>query len=76
MLVPAYPMDCAQTIQGLVWWRTDYRTGLRVACVVGCVTGAEMIEFIRLCTGFLAATRALGTCRFRALTTLAFFLAA
>lgn len=43
MLVPAYPMDCAQTIQGLVWWRTDYRTGLRVACVVGYVAGLLLL---------------------------------
>ena len=43
MLVPAYPMDAAQTVQGLVWWRTDYRTGLRVACLVGYGAGAILL---------------------------------
>lgn len=43
MLVPAYPMDAAQTLQGLVWWRTDYRTGLRVACLCGYGTGVILL---------------------------------
>lgn len=43
MLVPAYPMDAAQTLQGLVWWRTDYQTGLRVACLCGYVVGTIIL---------------------------------
>jgi hypothetical protein len=43
MLIPAYPMDAAQTLQGLVWWRTDYRTGLRVACLCGYVAGVLLL---------------------------------
>jgi Zn-dependent protease len=43
MLVPAFPMDAAQTVQGLVWWRTDYRTGLRIACYCGYGTGLVML---------------------------------
>ncbi len=43
MLLPAYPMDAAQTLQGLVWWRTDYATGLRVACVCGYVFGGLLM---------------------------------
>lgn len=43
VLLPAYPMDAAQLLQGVVWWRTDYRTGLRVACGCGYVVGVLLL---------------------------------
>ena len=33
--IPAFPLDGGQLLQGLVWWRTDYRQGTLVACVSG-----------------------------------------
>jgi len=42
-LIPAYPLDGGQLLQGLVWWRTDYRQGVTVACYSGYVCGAIML---------------------------------
>jgi hypothetical protein len=56
MLIPAYPLDAAQTLHGLVWWRTDYATGLRVACVCGYVFGILiLIAGLALNESFLVA---------------------
>jgi Zn-dependent protease len=42
-LIPAYPLDGGQLMQGLVWWRSDYRQGVTVACYSGYVCGAIML---------------------------------
>ncbi len=34
-LIPAYPLDGGQLLQGLIWWRRDYRTGVTVAAYGG-----------------------------------------
>ena len=36
-LIPAYPLDGGQIMQGLIWWRTDYRQGTAVAAYTGYV---------------------------------------
>jgi Zn-dependent protease len=38
-LLPAYPLDGGQILQGLVWWRSDYARGTTVACGSGYVVG-------------------------------------
>lgn len=41
-LIPAYPLDGGQILQGLIWARSDYRQGTLVACVSGFVCGMAM----------------------------------
>lgn len=42
-LIPAYPLDGGQIMQGLVWWRADYRQGVAVAAYVGYVTAVLVL---------------------------------
>jgi len=48
-LLPAFPLDGGQILQGLIWWRSDYRRGTTVACTSGYVVGAV---FLVLSIGF------------------------
>ena len=41
-LIPAYPLDGGQILQGLVWARSDYRQGTLVACVSGFICAMAM----------------------------------
>ncbi len=41
-LIPAYPLDGGQILQGLVWARSDYRQGTVVACVSGFICAMAM----------------------------------
>jgi hypothetical protein len=44
MLLPAYPLDCGQLLQGTIWARTgSYRQGTVVACYSGFVVGLLML---------------------------------
>ncbi len=36
-LIPAYPLDGGQLLQGFVWGRRDYRTGVQVAARIGTI---------------------------------------
>lgn len=42
-LIPAYPLDGGQIMQGLIWWRTDYRQGTAVAAYVGYVAAVLVL---------------------------------
>jgi len=42
-LIPAYPLDGGQLLQGFIWARNDYRQGVTVACYSGYVCGAIML---------------------------------
>jgi Zn-dependent protease len=35
MLLPGYPMDCAQVLHAILWWRSDYRQATATTCYVG-----------------------------------------
>lgn len=48
-LLPAFPLDGGQILQGLIWWRSDYSRGTTVACTSGYVVGAV---FLVLSIGF------------------------
>ncbi len=52
-LLPAFPLDGGQILQGLVWWRSDYSRGTTVACTSGYVVG---VLFLVLSVGFNEAT--------------------
>lgn len=41
-LIPAYPLDGGQLLQGLIWWRRDFRTGVTAAAYVGIVCSILM----------------------------------
>jgi Zn-dependent protease len=44
MLVPAFPLDCGQLLQGIIWARTgSYRQGTVVACYSGFVVSILML---------------------------------
>jgi hypothetical protein len=44
MLLPAYPLDCGQLLQGAIWARTgSYRQGIVVACYSGFVVGLLLL---------------------------------
>lgn len=38
-LIPAYPLDGGQIMQGLIWARSDYRQGITVAAYSGYIVG-------------------------------------
>jgi Zn-dependent protease len=38
-LLPAFPLDGGQIMQGLIWARSDYRRGTTIACYSGYVVG-------------------------------------
>lgn len=42
-LIPAYPLDGGQLLQGFVWARSNYRQGTVVACYSGYVVGVLFI---------------------------------
>ena len=42
-LIPAYPLDGGQLLQGIVWGRRDFRTGVTVAAYSGYVCSAFML---------------------------------
>jgi len=42
-LIPAYPLDGGQLLQGFVWSRTDYRRGITVAAYCGYVASVLML---------------------------------
>jgi Zn-dependent protease len=48
-LLPAFPLDGGQILQGLIWWRSDYSRGTRVACGSGYVVG---VLFLIVSIGF------------------------
>lgn len=48
-LLPAFPLDGGQILQGLVWWRTDYARGTTVACASGYMVG---VLFLMLSIAF------------------------
>jgi Zn-dependent protease len=37
MLLPGYPMDCAQVLHAILWWRSDYRQATATTCYAGFV---------------------------------------
>jgi Zn-dependent protease len=39
-MLPAYPLDGGQIMQGLIWWRSDFRQGTVVAAYAGYLVGA------------------------------------
>src|SRR2546423_7741525 len=44
MLLPAFPLDCGQLLQGLIWARSGwYREGTVVACYSGFVVGLLLL---------------------------------
>jgi Zn-dependent protease len=52
-LLPAFPLDGGQILQGLIWWRSDYSRGTTVACTSGYVVG---VLFLVLSVGFNEAS--------------------
>jgi Zn-dependent protease len=42
-LLPAFPLDGGQIMQGLIWARSDYRRGTTIACYSGYVVGVLML---------------------------------
>lgn len=42
-LLPAFPLDGGQILQGFLWARTDYRRGTTIACYSGYVVGVLML---------------------------------
>lgn len=42
-LLPAFPLDGGQLLQGFIWARSDYRRGTTVACYSGYVVGVMML---------------------------------
>ncbi|HET6576009.1 MAG TPA: site-2 protease family protein [Fimbriiglobus sp.] len=42
-LLPAFPLDGGQIMQGFIWARSDYRRGTTIACFSGYVVGVLML---------------------------------
>jgi len=42
-LIPAYPLDGGQLLQGIIWGRRDFRTGVTVAAYTGYVCSVFML---------------------------------
>ncbi|HVK18818.1 MAG TPA: site-2 protease family protein [Fimbriiglobus sp.] len=42
-LLPAFPLDGGQIMQGLIWARSDYRRGTTIACYSGYVVGVLLL---------------------------------